>query len=130
MNNSNDFNTAYETNTSSYSFDKFKSNYPQYLDKLNGYMMLLYNTYVLLHNKRHKKIEKTPECLELAQKCGIGMLMRHAMETIVTSIATESGIEVGGRSVFERLEALKGQNIAVFDNNKRSVLSKLLDITN
>ena len=113
-----------------YTFDKFKAEYPGYLDSLNNYIKLIYSTYMLVHHKRFLKIKKTPDHYEIACKCGFGMLMRHAMETIVTSIATEMGIEVGGRSVFERLSALDGQQIALYDSNKKKVLYKLLDLTN
>lgn len=130
MNNTSDFELFDDEIQSGYSFEKFKTDYPKYLDSLNNYMKLIYNAYVLIHNKRFLKIKKSPQCLEIASKCGFGMLMRHAMETIVTSIATENGVEVGGRSVFERLAVLKGQNIPGYDNSKKAVLSKLLDLTN
>ncbi|MBQ7039673.1 MAG: NINE protein [Clostridia bacterium] len=113
-----------------YTFDRFKSEYPKYLDSLNNYIKLIYNTYVLVHTYRFITIKKSPEYYEIAAKCGFGMLMRHALETISTSIATENGIEVGGRSVFERLNTLKGQNIEGYDKDKKKILFDLLDITN
>ena len=113
-----------------YSFLEFKQNHPTYLDRLNNHIMLLYNTYILVHGRRVNKIKKYPDCIEVASKCGFGMLMRHAMETIATSLATENGVEVGGRSVYERLTVLKGQNIPGYDRSKIDVLSGLLDLTN
>ncbi len=113
-----------------YDFDDFKSDYPDYLDKLNNHIRLHYNTYALIHSKRFFKLKRTPEYLAIAKRCGFGMLLRHALEASVTSIATENGIEVGGRSVSERLEAMKGQNIHGIGNEEKATLSKLLDITN
>jgi len=137
MNNTNDFDmfehdedSYNEQSQSGYPFEKFKTDYPNYLDSLNSYQVLIYNTYILVHNKRFLKIKKYPDCLEVAQKCGLGMLMRHALETISTSIATENGIEVGARSVFDRLNAIKGQNITGYDDEKKKILFKLLDLTN
>jgi len=112
------------------SFSEFKGEHPSYLDKLNNQIKLLYNTYMLVHNRRFLKIKKHPECIEIARRCGFGMLMRHAMETIVTSLATENGVEVSGRSVFERLGVLKGQSIQGYDRKKLSILYDLLDLTN
>jgi len=130
MNSINDLGALYGKGNPGHSFESFKTYYPQYLDKLNSTIMVLYNTYVLLHNKRFRKLTQNPECLEVAQRIGFGMLLRHSMETLVTSVATENGVEVGGRSVYERLEVLKGQSVAMFDSTKKAVLSRLLDITN
>lgn len=119
-----------EEYSSGYTFDNFKRDYPAYLGNLNISIERLYKTYILVHNRRFSKLEQIPECFEIANRCGFGMLMRHALETISTSIATECGVEVGGRSVFERLSALKGQNIPGYDEKRKAILFKLLDLTN
>lgn len=113
-----------------YSFESLSAAYPKYLSTLKNHTENLFNTYLLIHDKHFVKIRKMSECYETAQRCGFGMLMRHALEAISTSLATENGIDVGGRSVFERLDALKGQELDGFNSEKKAVLSKLLDLTN
>lgn len=113
-----------------YTFDDFKEDYPGYLGKLNNHIRVFYNTYILVYNKKRIKLSKKEECLDTAKRCGYGMLLRHMLETISTSIATENGIEVCGRSVFERFQALKGQNISSFTPEIQKALEKLLNITN
>lgn len=113
-----------------YTFDDFKEDNPAYLEKLNNHIRIFYNTYILVYNKKRIKLSKNQECLDTAKRCGYGMLLRHMLETISTSIATENGIEVCGRSVFERFQALKGQNISSFTPEIQKALEKLLNITN
>jgi len=113
-----------------YTFERFKAENTDYLDKLKKHIRNAYNAYHLLHVNGYSKLKAIPEYYELASKLGFGMLMRHALETISTSVALENGIEVGARSVHDRLTALKGQNIPGFDREKRDVLFDLLDLTN
>ncbi len=113
-----------------YTFDDFKNDYPGYLEKLNNHIRVFYNTYILVYGKKRIRLSKNEECLDVAKRCGYGMLLRHMLETISTSIATENGIEVCGRSVFERFQALKGQNISSFTPEIQKALEKLLNITN
>ncbi len=85
---------------------------------------------MLVCGRQFKKLSPQPSSYALACQIGFGMLMRHALEAIFTSITTEIGIEVGDRSVFKRLNALKGQTIPAYDAQKESILFQALSLTN
>lgn len=113
-----------------YSFEEFKKQNPSYLENLNNRIKLLYNTYDAMDRKRYAKLGENREQNEIACWIGMGMLMRHALEVVSIDVALKNGIEVGGKSVHERLSAMQGQVLSGYSKEKEVVLFKTLDLTN
>lgn len=113
-----------------YSFEEFKKQNPSYLENLNNRIKLLYNTYDAMSRKRYAKLSENQEYNEIACRIGMGMLMRHALEVISIDVALKNGIEVGGKSVHERLSAMRGQILSGYSKEKEVVLFNALDLTN
>lgn len=111
-------------------FEEFKLNNKSYLSDLKNRMTVIYKAYSFINDKRFQKLSRDKNCYDLARKIGFGMLMRHALEAMSACIASEGGIDVGGKSVHERLTALKGQFIPNYDRRKEEILFRALDITN
>lgn len=118
------------TNSLTNSFDAFKKNNPTYLEDLNNRIKHLYSIYKLICGKRFSKIAQNQEYNETACRMGFGMLLRHALEVISIDILLRCGIEVGNKTVFERLTKLNGQIISGYDRQKDAVLHQALDLTN
>lgn len=112
------------------SFENFKNQNPTYLGALNNHISHLYTVYSYLHKKNFYKIENDPELFETVRCLGFGMLMRHALEVISIDVCTKNSIDIGGKSVYERLSMLRGQILPDYDQHMESVLTNVLNATN
>ena len=111
-------------------FENFKSQNPTYLGALNDYISHLYTVYTYLYKKNFYKIENDPALFETSRRLGFGLLMRHALEVISIDVCTKNSIDIGGKSVYERLSMLRGQILPDYDQHMESVLSNVLSATN
>ncbi len=71
-------------------FNSFAHHHNTYLEKLYTNMQVTYETFLLVFNKKYKKILEFPNCYDLAFRLGYGMLMRHILETVSAYLVYES----------------------------------------
>ncbi len=112
------------------SFLAFVKENPTYLNSLNNHIKELFNSYKWLSSGRYLKIAKTPAVNALVRRIGFGMLMRHALEVVSIDLCFSNGIEIGGKSVYYRLEKLGEQVVMGMDGATKKILNTALDYTN
>lgn len=93
-----------------------------YLEGLNAYISFVYNTYMLVCDNKFSKIAADSDAAEFTSRLGFGMLIRHAVEAITSSLATEIGIDPSDKTVDERLSLLKGHIVCGYDRKIEQTL--------
>lgn len=101
-----------------------------YLEGLNAYISFLYNTYILVCDNKLSKINKNERTAEFTSRLAFGMLIRHAVEAITSSLATEIGIDPSDKTVDERLSALKGHIVCGYDTEIERTLYRAKQLAN
>ena len=114
----------------SYDFPTFRTHNPTYLESLRNRIDVLYRTYSALCAARYGRLSADPVLEETANLLGFGLLMRHALEAISIDLVIRAGLDVGGKSAYERLKALEGQTISGYTREQEKMLFRALDKTN
>ncbi len=101
-----------------------------YLEGLNAYISFAYDTYILVCDNKFSKIAQNRKMAEFTNKLGFGMLLRHAVEAITSSLAAEIGIDPSDKTVDERLIALKGHIVCGYDTKIEQTLYRAKQLAN
>lgn len=110
--------------------DNFSTEGLPYLEGLNAYISFIYDTYLLVCDNKLCKIAQNKRMAEFTSRLGFGMLIRHAVEAITSSLATEIGIDPSDKTVDERLSALKGHIVCSYDTKIEQTLYKAKQLAN